>query len=186
MEDLLFYSGDNRMVHKACFQGHPQERKYNEIESFEHKQLYQSEGRPRDGTSNSSLSSTTMLFSEECEGREPSQCRVTTVDSFLEEGLEKFRKSDSFGWLEDQEISTNNVNLQSNYYGVLFEQECNIGAQELAEDSSVTLAQVQRFSILEFYPDCAYSSEGSKVLFWPSLYPYILVLHIIFTTTFLV
>jgi len=160
-KDLLFSSGDNRMIHKTCFQGQPQERKYDEIENSEYKQVYESEGHPRDGTGNLSLSSTTMLFSQECEGREPSL--VTTVN-FLEEGLEKFRKSDSFGWLEDQEISTDNVNLQSDYYGVLFEQPCNIGAQELAEDSSVTLAQVQRFSILEFYPDCAYSSEGSKVL----------------------
>lgn len=161
-KDLLFKisSGDNRMIQKACFQGQPQERKYNEIESFEHKQLYQSEGYPRDGTGHSS-SSTDMLFSQECEGQDP---RLVTTVNFLKEGFEKFRKSDSFGWLEDQEISTNNVNLQPNYYGVLFEQQCNIGVQELTEDSSVTVAQVQRFSILEFYPDSAYSSEGSKVL----------------------
>lgn len=163
-KDLLFSSGDNIMIQKTCFQGQWQETEYNEIESFEYKQLYQSEGDPRDGTGNSSLFSSTMLFSQDSEGQEPSQCRVTTGNSFLEDGLEKFRKSDSFGWLEDQEISTNNINLQSDYYGVSFEHQCNIGAQELAEDSSVTLAEVQKFSILEFYPDCAYASEGSKVL----------------------
>eukprot|EP01018_Ginkgo_biloba_P003802 Gb_04014 [translate_table: standard] len=175
-EELMFSSRDehNRWKQTTCLQRQwPEDTEIIENQTSECQQLYGNEGNYQyststrhftTGTSNSLISLTTMPFPEEHEGWESSPYLLTKNSSFQEEGIEKFKKLDSFGWLDDQEISTDKSNMQSDYCGVLFEQQSYMGVQQLQEDSTVTVSQVQRFSIHEFAPDWAYSTEGTKVL----------------------
>ncbi|KAH9318327.1 hypothetical protein KI387_020096, partial [Taxus chinensis] len=165
--ELLFTLRDEniRWKQKSYLQGdRKQGGDNNKRDFFEHRQLFQSEEHLIEGTSNTLLNPTDVSFPQECEGWKPNLNFPTASSSFCEKDIEKFRKSDSFGWLENEEICTNTAHSPSDYYSILLEQPNNMGDQQLEENSSVTVAQIQHFSITEISPEWAYLDGGSKVI----------------------
>lgn len=132
-------------------------------ECFEHRSLSQSKEHIIQGTSNTLTYPTDISFPQEYEEWGPG-LNMPTASSSIPQDMEKFKKLDSFGWLENEEICMNTTHSPSEFYSILLEQPNNMGDQQLEESSSVTVAQIQHFSINEICPDWAYSEEGSKVL----------------------
>uniref|UniRef100_A0A0D6QVI1 IPT/TIG domain-containing protein n=1 Tax=Araucaria cunninghamii TaxID=56994 RepID=A0A0D6QVI1_ARACU len=165
-EFLLPFQNENvRLKQKSSWQGEWQQgEQYNKNECFGQRPLLQSEDHLTDATSNTLLYTTDASFPQEYEGWESKLNMATASIPCQENALEKFKKSDSFGWLENEEIYMNTIRSPSDYYGVLLEQPNQMGTQQLEGSSNITVAQLQRFSIHEISPEWAYSDEGSKVV----------------------
>ncbi|XP_077250382.1 calmodulin-binding transcription activator 4-like isoform X2 [Tasmannia lanceolata] len=78
-------------------------------------------------------------------------------------GVATLRKTNSFGWMETRQVPVDNHKYSSDYFGMWFPQESHLGTP-LIDDSSLTIAQIQRFSIREISPEWAYSTEVTKVI----------------------
>ncbi|XP_057826894.2 calmodulin-binding transcription activator 4 isoform X2 [Cryptomeria japonica] len=163
--ELLFTAQDEIIgwTQKPSLQEERQEGASNRNGCFEHKPLCQRKEHKVEGTSNTVTYPTDISFPQEYEEWGPGLNMLTESSSFPQD-IEKFRKLDSFRWLENEEICMNTTRSPSDYYSILHEQPNNMGEQQLEESSSVTVAQIQHFSINEICPDWAYSEEGSKVL----------------------
>ncbi|KAL6006351.1 hypothetical protein ACLOJK_037302 [Asimina triloba] len=72
------------------------------------------------------------------------------------------RKKNSFDWVDSQNLSTGRHSYPAGYEELL-DQEHHFETP-LSMDSSITIAQIQKFSIREISPDWAYSDECTKVL----------------------
>lgn len=147
---------------EPCLQGERQGAP-NRNGCIEHKSLCQSREHETQSTSSTLTYPTDISLPQEYEDWGPGENMPTESSSFPQD-IEKFRKLDSFTWLENEEISVNTTHSPSDYYSMLLEQPNNMGDRQLEESSNVTVAQIQHFSINEICPDWAYSEEGSKVL----------------------
>ncbi|XP_077229908.1 calmodulin-binding transcription activator 4-like isoform X2 [Tasmannia lanceolata] len=70
------------------------------------------------------------------------------------------KKTNSMDWMETRDIPVDNHKYSPVRCEILFEQGSHLGTA----DSSLTIAQIQRFSIREISPEWAYSDEATKVI----------------------
>ncbi|XP_058103122.1 calmodulin-binding transcription activator 4 [Magnolia sinica] len=81
----------------------------------------------------------------------------------VESGVGILKKTNRLDWMETRNVSIDKHKHTPDYYEGWLDKESNLGTS-LGIDSSLTVAQVQQFSIREISPEWAYSDEVTKVI----------------------